>query len=146
MLKPEPEFEETVTENTMETSSIFLYEIGAGSARQPYDFNLPRIDVADLLARAILAVLVLVIALMASMWAANIPEFARYFGVLMWAAGFVFFALALEPGIKHIWPYIATGFALPTLALLGNQASPGFLALAGATLGVWLAVAAALRK
>ena len=130
----------------METSSIFLHEIGAGTARQPYDFNLPRIDVGDLLARAVLAVIILLTALVASLWAANIPEFARYFGVLMWAAGFVFFALALEPGVKKIWPYIATGFALPTLALLGNHASPGFLALAGATLGLWLAVAAALRK
>lgn len=130
----------------METSSIFLHEIGAGSARRPYDFSLPRIDVGDLLFRAALAAGILVAALVVSFWVASFPEYARYFGALMWAAGFVFFALALEPTVKRVWPYILTGFALPALALLGLHVSPGFLALAGTTLGIWLAIAAALHK
>lgn len=80
------------------------------------------------------------VVLLAGIWAATSPAMAQYFHAGLWAAGFVFFALALEVNIKRIMPYISTGLVMPVLALLGSRVAEEFSILAVAVLAGWLAI------
>lgn len=79
-------------------------------------------------------------------WAALTPALAQYLSAGLWAAGFIFFALAIEPGIKRVFPLVITGFALPALAVLGSRVSDGFTIAAAAIVATWLAAWIAQRK
>lgn len=78
-------------------------------------------------------------------WAALTPSLAQYLSAGMWAVGFIFFALAIEPGMKRVNPLVATGLALPALAILGSRVSEGFTIAAAAIVAAWLAAWLAQR-
>lgn len=78
-------------------------------------------------------------------WAALTPALAQYLSAGLWAAGFLFFALAIEPGVKRVLPLVVTGFTLPALAVLGSRVSDGFTIAAAAVVAAWLAAWIARR-
>lgn len=72
--------------------------------------------------------------------AAMNPALDQYLSAVIWGAGFVFFALALDTGIRRIMPRIFTGLALPVLAVLGTEVAVEFSVLAAALIGAWVAL------
>lgn len=103
---------------------------------------LPRVRPMEYAAKAsrwLVAGAVALSVIIGGVWLATEPPMARYLSAGLWAAGFVFFALALEVNIKRIFPLIATGLVLPTLALLGSHVASEFLALAVAVIAGWMA-------
>lgn len=72
-------------------------------------------------------------------WAATTPAAAQALAGLIWGAGFIFFALALEVRIKRVMPYILTGMALPALAVMGSRVAEEFSIIAGAIIAGWMA-------
>lgn len=84
--------------------------------------------------------------ILAGIWAATSPAMTQYFHASLWAAGFLFFALALEVNIKRIMPFITTGLVLPVLALLGSRVAEEFSILAVAIIAGWLAIGIGKRS
>lgn len=126
--------------------SAFLHEIGAGTARQPYEFDYPRINLAALAVRGAMALAVSLAVVIAAIFAATTPSLAPFLTASIWAAGFVFLAIAVEVGIKSVYPYVATGIALPVLALLGSRLAIEFSVFAAVIVAAWLAVWIVRRK
>lgn len=62
-----------------------------------------------------------------------------------WAAGFIFLALAIETREGHFIAFLATGLALPILALLSAYVATEFIIVAATVIAAWIA-AVILRK
>lgn len=124
---------------------VFLHEIDAATAERPYEFNIPRFNFNQLIGRWILAVGIAAVVVIAAILAATTPAAVQFLSAGLWGVGFIFLALALEVGIKRVSPYVLTGIALPTLALLGSYIAPVFSILAGVIVAAWLAVWIACR-
>lgn len=102
-------------------------------------------DIARISARLVVAAGAASSLFIVATWAALTPALAQYLSAGLWAAGFVFFALAIEPGVKRVLPLVVTGFALPALAVLGSRVSDGFTIAAAAIVAAWLAAWIARR-
>ena len=72
-------------------------------------------------------------------WAALAPELAQYLSALLWGAGFLFFAVAIETKIRRVMPVVMTGLALPVLAVLGSRVAEEYSVLGVAMIAGWLA-------
>lgn len=96
-------------------------------------------DVARFTARLVAAGAAAGLLFMFATWAAVTPALAQYLGAVLWAGGFVFLALAIEPGVKRVYPLALTGLALPALAVLGSRVAVGFTLVAAAIVAAWLA-------
>jgi len=73
-------------------------------------------------------------------WAISVPEIAILLEAATWAAGFVFLALAVESGPRGGFGWsLATGLALPALALMSSRVAGEFLVIAAVILALWLA-------
>jgi len=74
-------------------------------------------------------------------WANTNPGLEMYLQAITWASGFIFLALAIEtdhPGFPWL---LATGVALPSLALLSSRVAGEFLLVAAVLLAAWVAAA-----
>jgi hypothetical protein len=79
-------------------------------------------------------------------WAITIPGLEQYLQASVWAAGFIFLALAIESDNATIGLYLAaSGIALPTLAMLGSRLASEFTIVAAALIATW-AAATILRR
>ena len=76
----------------------------------------------------------------AGTWAALTPSMAQVLSALLWGTGLLFFALAIETNIRRVLPVIATGLALPVLAVLGSRVAAEFSVAAVVILAAWLAI------
>lgn len=123
----------------MESLSLRWFTSGKRSAESAVTFTVHPAEITRALARWSLAATAAVFTVLLSTWAAITPSIDQYLGAALWAGGFVFFALAIEVGIRKILPYIFTGLALPVLAVLGAEVAVEFSILAGAILAGWLA-------
>ena len=96
--------------------------------------------------RLILADVPAVFIIVAAAWAIGGEQSASILQALLWTAGFVFLALAVETAQSNrSIGFLLTGLALPAIALLSSRVAVEF-ALIGATLvAVWV-VAALLSR
>jgi dolichyl-phosphate-mannose--protein O-mannosyl transferase len=84
--------------------------------------------------------------IVAAAWAIGSEQSAHILQAIIWAAGFVFMALALEVAqTKRSIGLLLTGLALPVIALLSSHVAVEF-AVVGATLIAAWVVAALLRR
>ena len=79
-----------------------------------------------------------------SVWVAGL-EVSTFLGVCTWGAGFIFLGLAVDGHGTLARFQLATGIALPVLALLQKNVSPDFIIVAGALLAAWLGAAVLKR-
>ena len=73
----------------------------------------------------------------------SMPQFSNYVQAALWAAGFIFMALAVET--RKPAAFAITGFALPAIAQLSYKLAPEWAMLAAAIIAAWL-VYAVYRK
>ena len=78
-------------------------------------------------------------------WIITEPELLRYLQALLWAGGFAFLGLAIDASKTSLGACLATGIALPALALLSASVAPEFAVLAAPLAAAWL-VAAIFRR
>lgn len=122
----------------MNTHSI-SYSTQLLHTAKPTRLVAPRaLDISRRLARLALAGSAALLVIIAAAWMATTPSVNQYLSAGLWALGFAFFALALEVNIKRVLPLIATGIALPVLALLGSRLFVGFSILAAAVVAGWI--------
>jgi hypothetical protein len=63
----------------------------------------------------------------------------------LWASGFIFLALAIDSEKPAVGLQLATGIALPVLALLSSRVAGEFAIIAAVVVAAWLA-ASILRR
>jgi len=96
--------------------------------------------------RALLAAIPAMALLVGSAWMVDSAVLAPYLQALLWSAGFIFLALAIEAeGPGRALLLAATGIVLPALAWLGSRVSGEFSLVASALVAAWL-LAALLRR
>ena len=102
--------------------------------------------VLKLATRALLALLPAVAISLGATWLVTLPEHVVFLQAALGAAGFVFFGLALEAeSVESSILNLATGIALPVLALLSSQVAIEFAIVAATLVAAWVA-AAILRR
>ena len=78
-------------------------------------------------------------------WAITLPSLEQFLQASLWASGFVFLALAIDSEKPTVGWLLATGIALPVLALLSSHVAGEFAIVAAAITAVWVA-ASILRR
>jgi hypothetical protein len=103
----------------------------------------PRVQRASLYGfRLLLAAVPALGIIMGSSWALGGAQSATILQATIWAAGFVFLALAVEQTqTKHIAGLLLTGLALPVLALLGSYVAVEFAVVGASLVAAWVAAA-----
>lgn len=123
----------------MKTQTLPLESLAKGSAAKALLIGIESLNLKARIVRWSLAGTVAMATAIAAIWSATTPQAGHLFNAVLWVAGFAFFALALEVGLRKIFPYIFTGMILPVLAVLGSEVAPEFSMLAGAIVAAWLA-------
>jgi hypothetical protein len=72
-------------------------------------------------------------------WAITLPGLEQFLQASLWASGFVFLALAIDSEKPTIGWLLATGIALPVLALLSSFVAGEFAIVAAVILAAWMA-------
>jgi len=102
--------------------------------------------VLGLVARTLLALLPAVAIGLGATWLINLPEHVVFLQAALWAAGFVFVGLALDSeSVELSILNLATGIALPVLALLSSRVAIEFAVVAATLVAAWVA-AGILRR
>ncbi len=89
-------------------------------------------DVVTLSIAALTAAAVITLSVWAAAFGAN-----PVLGAGTWALGFIFLGLAVDRRGLSARLAMATGAALPVLALLQDRVSPGFMIVSGVLLAAW---------
>jgi hypothetical protein len=92
-----------------------------------------------------LAVLLALAVVIATVWVVDAYETPQALQALIWTAGFVFLALAVESTKPNISALLATGLALPVLAVLSNRVATEFAIIAAVLVSAWI-IHALLRR
>ena len=72
-------------------------------------------------------------------WLANTAELAVFLQATLWTAGFVFLGLALDSEAPDNFLHLATGLALPTLAVLSSSVAIELAIVASVLVAAWVA-------
>jgi hypothetical protein len=72
-------------------------------------------------------------------WAITLPGLEQFLQASIWASGFVFLALAIDSEKPTIGWLLATGIALPVLALLSSFVAGEFAIVAAVIVAAWMA-------
>lgn len=80
-----------------------------------------------------------------AVWAITVPSLEQYLQASLWASGFVFLALAIDSAKPTVAKTLATGIALPVLALLSTSVASEFAIVAAVIVAAWVA-ASILRR
>lgn len=78
-------------------------------------------------------------------WAITLPGLEQFLQASLWASGFVFLALAIDPQKPSVVLQLATGITLPILALLSSHVAVEFTVVAAVLVAAWVA-ASILRR
>ena len=78
-------------------------------------------------------------------WAITVPSLEQFLQASLWASGFVFLALAIDSEKPTVGLPLATGIALPVLALLSANVAAEFAVVAGFLVAAWV-TASILRR
>jgi hypothetical protein len=99
-----------------------------------------------LASKAFLALVPALAIVVGAAWLVTLPNAVLYLQVLTWASGFVFLGLAVEAESAELSILnLATGIALPVLALLSSRFAIELTIVAAALVAAWVA-AAILRR
>ena len=122
----------------MKTHTIEWTNINNTTARNPVG----RLNSALSLATKVFLALVPALAIVvAATWLVTAPGLVVYLQATLWASGFVFMGLAIDsekpaPGLS-----LATGIALPILAVLSSRVAVEIAIVAAALVAAWVATA-----
>ena len=72
-------------------------------------------------------------------WAITLPSLEQFLQVSLWASGLVFLALAIDSEKPTVGSLLATGIALPVLALLSSHVAGEFAIVAAVIVAAWVA-------
>lgn len=96
-------------------------------------------SVTRIVSRAILALVPAVAVTVSAAWLVTMPDLVIYLQAALWTSGIVFFGLALDSEKVTIGFGLATGFALPVLALLSLNIAVEFAIVGVALVAAWIA-------
>ena len=72
-------------------------------------------------------------------WAITVPGLEQFLQASLWASGFVFLALVVESESPAIGLPLATGIALPVLAMLSFNVASEFAIVGAVLVATWVA-------
>jgi hypothetical protein len=122
--------------HTIEWSSI--QSVSTALTRNP----IGRLNGAlHLATRAFLAVVPALAIVVAAAWLVTVPDLVVYLQATLWASGFVFLVVAIDSQKPVIGLTLATGIALPALALLSSRVSVEIAIVAAVLVAGWIATA-----
>jgi len=98
-------------------------------------------SVLSLASRAFLALVPALAIVVGSAWLVTVPDLVIYLQATLWASGFVFMGLALDTAKPANILSLATGIALPVLAVMSSRVSVEIAIVAAALVALWLAAA-----
>lgn len=96
--------------------------------------------------RAIVALSPALALIIGAAWLITMPDLVVYLQATLWTSGFIFFGLALNLEKATIGLSLATGFALPLLALLSSSIAVEISIIAVALIAAWIAAAIYARS
>ena len=91
--------------------------------------------------RAFLALVPALAIVVGTAWLVTVPDLVVYLQATLWASGFVFLALAIDSQKPVNGLSLATGVALPVLALLSSRVSVEIAIVAAVLVAGWTATA-----
>lgn len=91
--------------------------------------------------RAFLALVPALAIVVGSAWLVTVPDLVVYLQATLWASGFVFLGLAIDSEKSTASLSLATGIALPVLAVLSSQVSVEIAIVAAALVAAWITAA-----
>jgi hypothetical protein len=121
----------TIEWNTINTGSTTIPTVAAAG-------NLN--NLLGLASRMFMAVVPAIAIITASAWLITAPDLVVYLQASLWALGFVYLGLAIESEESAMIASLATGIALPVLALLSSRVAVELAILAAALVAGWVAV------
>jgi hypothetical protein len=74
-------------------------------------------------------------------WLVTVPDLIIFLQAGLWASGFLFLGLAIDSEESMVAPSLATGIALPVLAVLSSRIAPEIAIIAATLVAVWVAAA-----
>jgi len=80
-----------------------------------------------------------------AVWAITVPGVEQFIQASLWATGFIFLALAIDSNKPTVGLALATGVALPVLALLSSNVAGEFAIVAASLVATWV-TASILRR
>lgn len=96
-------------------------------------------SVTRIVSRAIVALVPAMAITVSAAWLVTMPDLVIYLQAALWTSGLVFFGLALDSEKTTIGFGLATGFALPVLALLSLNIAVEFSIAGVALVAAWIA-------
>ena len=122
--------------HTIEWTNINLH--GTTTARNPVG----RLNSAMSLATKVFLALVPALAIVvAAAWLITVPDLVVYLQATLWASGFVFLGLAIDSEKFVAGLSLASGVALPVLAVLSSRVAVEIAIVAAALVAAWVAAA-----
>jgi len=94
-----------------------------------------------LVSRVILALAPALALIVGAAWLITIPDLVVYLQAALWTSGFLFFGLALDSEKATIGLSLATGFALPLLAVWSDKVAIEIALVAVTLVAAWIAAA-----
>jgi hypothetical protein len=91
--------------------------------------------------KAFLALVPALAILVGAAWLITVPDLVVYLQAALWASGFVFMGLAIDSEKTASGLSLATGMALPVLAVLSSRVSVEIAIIAAALVAIWVAAA-----
>ncbi len=95
----------------------------------------------QLATKAFLALVPSLAILVGAAWLITVPDLVVYLQATLWASGFVFMGLAIESEKTAGGLSLATGIALPVLAVLSSRVAVEIAIIAAALVAIWVAAA-----
>jgi len=91
--------------------------------------------------KAFLALVPAAAIVVGSAWLITVPDLAVFLQATLWTSGFVFLGLAIDTEKPVNGLSLATGIALPVLAVMSSRVSVEIALLAAALVAIWIAAA-----
>jgi hypothetical protein len=90
-------------------------------------------------AKAFMAIVPALAIVVGSAWLITMPDLVVYLQATIWASGFLFLGLALDSQPPFNGMHLATGIALPVLAMLSSYVAVELVVFAAALVAIWVA-------
>ncbi len=95
----------------------------------------------NLATKAFLALVPALAIVVGAAWLITAPGLVVYLQATLWASGFVFMGLAIDSEKSVASPSLATGIALPILAVLSSRVAVEIALVAAVLVAAWVAAA-----
>lgn len=97
-------------------------------------------NVLHIAAKSFMAIVPALAIVVGSAWLITMPDLVVYLQATLWASGFLFLGLALDSESPVNILHLATGIALPILAMMSSYVAVELAIVAAALVGAWVAV------